>query len=1168
MLRARKSFSIMVVLALVLSLGALVVPVGGVAANPSHIDVYSGESIQDAIDDADPGDIITVHPGTYGEDLAIDKSLTLQSSGGADETTIEGNVDIDLEDEEEALFGGAGAGFKVTNSSGDGIDARVYYWSSLTIEDNIITGNEYGIDIEDDVEYFSTLKVLDNEITDNGSDGIYLNYIEYHSDCLIEGNTISGNDWGIYIYHYVDYGSKLSILDNVITDNDSDGVYIEYIDDGSDCLIEGNTISGNDDGIDACYVDYGSTLSVLANNITGNDSDGVYIEYIDYGSDCLIEGNTISGNDDGIYINDYVSYGSTLSVLANNITGNDSDGFYIDYIDYGSACLIEGNTISGNDYGIDINSYVDYGSKLSILDNTITDNDYDGFFIEYIDDGSDCLIEGNTISGNEDGIYISDYVSYGSTLSVLANNITNNDFDGVYISEIRYGSEVNIGGSGNTISNNGGNGIYLASTTNSTVNILENVIDDNADDGIYVYVTHSMVNIEGNDITDNNDDGIDMDGSGLEFVSAHWNNIEDNTDYGIYNNSGEMIDAEYNWWDDASGPYDPNGSDGVPPCNDDPAEDKNVDGLGDSVSGDVDYCPWLNSGSSGIPAAGLPQPTPAEIDVYSGDSIQAAITTADSGDIITVHPGTYTENLTIDKSLTLQSSGGADETTIEGNVDIDLEDEKEVLFGGAGAGFTVTNSSGDGITAMVHYWSTLTIEDNIITGNDCGIDIDGYVDYFSTLNVLNNEITDNDFDGIYIDCIYYHSDCLIEGNTISVNDYGIYLSQYVYYGSSLSIVDNVITDNDSAGIYFNDYIGYGAEVLIEVNAISANGGSGIYLFDISDSTVNILENVICRNADEGIYLYVSHSMVTVEDNDILANYDGIYANGSDLYLTGIHQNDIEQNSDYGIYNDSGETLDAESNWWNDASGPSGAGPGEGDAVSANVLYDPWLTSAITVMHAAFSASPDSGTAPMKVQFSNQSQGPTRDWLWSFGDGVTSTEQSPSHTYDSHGTYTVTLEVSDACVSDTASATITVSKPQLQSEPNPASFYTCYLYITPQQVLPNQQVEISVNACNKGEERGSYTASLYINGILEDSQTVGVSGDSCQGAVFRVSKSQPGTYQVIVDGQEGYFTVVATSQQTSSSFGGGLGTGGIVVVALVIVALVLAIVLVFARMRRE
>ena len=36
------------------------------------------------------------------------------------------------------------------------------------------------------------------------------------------------------------------------------------------------------------------------------------------------------------------------------------------------------------------------------------------------------------------------------------------------------------------------------------------------------------------------------------------------------------------------------------------------------------------------------------------------------------------------------------------------------------------------------------------------------------------------------------------------------------------------------------------------------------------------------------------------------------------------------------------SLDAAYNWWGDASGPSGVGPGDGDAVSTRVLYSPWL----------------------------------------------------------------------------------------------------------------------------------------------------------------------------------------------------------------------------------
>ena len=37
-------------------------------------------------------------------------------------------------------------------------------------------------------------------------------------------------------------------------------------------------------------------------------------------------------------------------------------------------------------------------------------------------------------------------------------------------------------------------------------------------------------------------------------------------------------------------------------------------------------------------------------------------------------------------------------------------------------------------------------------------------------------------------------------------------------------------------------------------------------------------------------------------------------------------------------------VDARDNWWGDASGPSGAGPGSGDAVTTNVDFNPWLTS--------------------------------------------------------------------------------------------------------------------------------------------------------------------------------------------------------------------------------
>ena len=63
--------------------------------------------------------------------------------------------------------------------------------------------------------------------------------------------------------------------------------------------------------------------------------------------------------------------------------------------------------------------------------------------------------------------------------------------------------------------------------------------------------------------------------------------------------------------------------------------------------------------------------------------------------------------------------------------------------------------------------------------------------------------------------------------------------------------------------------------------------------------------------------------------------------------------------------------------------------------------------------AAFSASPTSGSAPLTVSFTDQSTGSPTSWKWTFGDGNTSTEKNPVHTYNKTGLYSVTLTASNA-----------------------------------------------------------------------------------------------------------------------------------------------------------
>jgi len=67
--------------------------------------------------------------------------------------------------------------------------------------------------------------------------------------------------------------------------------------------------------------------------------------------------------------------------------------------------------------------------------------------------------------------------------------------------------------------------------------------------------------------------------------------------------------------------------------------------------------------------------------------------------------------------------------------------------------------------------------------------------------------------------------------------------------------------------------------------------------------------------------------------------------------------------------------------------------------------------------AAFNGTPTSGFAPLTVEFTDLTSGGPTAWSWDFGDGGTSTEQHPSHTYTAAGTYTVSMSAANACGSD-------------------------------------------------------------------------------------------------------------------------------------------------------
>ena len=69
---------------------------------------------------------------------------------------------------------------------------------------------------------------------------------------------------------------------------------------------------------------------------------------------------------------------------------------------------------------------------------------------------------------------------------------------------------------------------------------------------------------------------------------------------------------------------------------------------------------------------------------------------------------------------------------------------------------------------------------------------------------------------------------------------------------------------------------------------------------------------------------------------------------------------------------------------------------------------------------------DNGTVQFTVKSDYDDDGIL--YMWNFGDGVTSTEKNPSHTYTEFGTYTVVLTVRDATESISKSVSITITDP--------------------------------------------------------------------------------------------------------------------------------------------
>ena len=91
-------------------------------------------------------------------------------------------------------------------------------------------------------------------------------------------------------------------------------------------------------------------------------------------------------------------------------------------------------------------------------------------------------------------------------------------------------------------------------------------------------------------------------------------------------------------------------------------------------------------------------------------------------------------------------------------------------------------------------------------------------------------------------------------------------------------------------------------------------------------------------------------------------------------------------------------------------------------------------------------------------------------------------------------------------------------------PPPAAFSVSNLSVQPLEVQPKQVVTITISVANIGGTEGSYTAVLMINDVMEAEKSLTVAAGSSQSVSFSVTREDAGSYSVGVNGLSGSFTV--------------------------------------------
>lgn len=540
-------------------------------------------SIQEAIDDSNTSDshLIEVDPGTYSENVRVNKPITIRSSSGDPRDTV-----VEAANASDHVFTVTTDnvtlnGFTIEGATGEGKAGVYLYSSNNRILNNILTSNYYGVismnsvggtqahytrdsRVEGDVHEYATVRdgaAYFDEVANSDGRGYKTIPVEASgsrpmirdrepqvvSKRLLtnslparasssNNNSIASNNVSFNFVGIAVIGSTGNIIsNNLVKSNDDTGI---YLDSSNDNVVTNNTASHTRDYSGICIWDSCSNV-IVNNNASSNSNYASGIELVGSSSDNLIDNNTASSNggagiilwgsnDNNMITNNTALYNgysgidllwfSSSNIMKSNIV-NSNEGGGITLWEFNDNNTITHNTASYNKNSSGI-QLAGSSSINTVKNNTASSNSRVGIGLWHSTNNN--AISHNTVHDNKKGVQITD--------SATHNSITNNT--------AKFNADCGVAlfksSSNNTIAQNdlssNSYGLTIISEGGNPSNnyVLNNTISSNNLQGIWLLDIRDPNNISSNTVTNNDIFGIGVSKStniSIDSNTANFNEI-------------------------------------------------------------------------------------------------------------------------------------------------------------------------------------------------------------------------------------------------------------------------------------------------------------------------------------------------------------------------------------------------------------------------------------------------------------------------------------------------------------------------------------------------------------------------------------------------------------------------------------------------------------------